>query len=131
MEAPQSSLQFKLIEKLKLPFTFNPSMAQHIIAAMPVRKFYEVSAPSRIKYPKSAVDGRYVDVGFCCGVGGVEGGWRENRKSAGRLPGYPGCSGQVLQSSIPYRKINSLICLVKMLRAHLISHHYLSNRLPH
>lgn len=130
MEAPQSRLQYKLIEQLKLPFTFNPSLEQHIIAIMPMRKFYEVSAPSRIKYPKSAVDGWYVDGGFCGGVDGGEG-WRENRKSAGRLPGYPGCSGQVLQSSIPYRKINSLICLVKMLRAHLISHHYLWNHLPH
>lgn len=130
MEAPQSRLEYKLIEQLKLPSTFNPSLAQHIIAAMPVRKFYEVSASSRIKYPKCAVDGWYWMVGFVV-VWKGGGGWRENRKSAGRLPGYPGCSGQVLQTSIPYRKINSLICLVKMMRAHLISHHYLSNHLPH
>lgn len=70
MEATQSKLEYKLIEKLKLPFTFNPSLEQHIIAAMPVRKFYEVSAPSQIMYPKSAVDGWYVDGGFCGCVGG-------------------------------------------------------------
>lgn len=64
MEAPQSRLEYKLIEKLKLPFTFNPSLEQHIIAAVAVRKFYEVSASSRIKYPKSAVDGWYWMVGF-------------------------------------------------------------------
>lgn len=83
MEAPQSRLQYKLIEKFKLPFTFNPSLAQHIIAAMPVRKFYEVSAPSRIKYPKSAVDGWYVDGGFCGGVGGG----RVGAKTASRQGG--------------------------------------------
>lgn len=84
MEVPQSRLQYNLIEKLKLSFTLNPSLAQHIITAMPVRKFYKVSAPSRIKYPKSAVDGWYVDGGF---GGGVRGGGGVGAKTASRQGG--------------------------------------------
>lgn len=86
--------------------------------------------PLKLSIPSLRWTGGTWMVGFVVVLEGG-GGWRENRKSAGWLPGYPGCSGQVLQSSIPYRKINSLICHVKMLRAHLISHHYLSNHLPH